>query len=110
LRLAISLRPVILRRDRVFRRAELFVNARSSALAFVNKPRYRRKLPYQTGKGSSAEIVAKKNSKSHSLRRVMELKDLEFGTRGWIGFVAATVSQSKKHLNPWIMESCTYHS
>lgn len=38
-------------------------------------------LPYQIGEGSSAEIVAKKNSKSHSLRRVMELKDLEFGTR-----------------------------
>jgi len=31
--------------------------------------------------GSSAEIAAKKNSKSHSRRRVMELKDLEFGTR-----------------------------
>lgn len=32
--------------------------------------------------GSSAEIVARKNSKSYSLRRVMELKDLELGTRG----------------------------
>ncbi|EFN70984.1 hypothetical protein EAG_09873 [Camponotus floridanus] len=39
-------------------------------------------LPYQTRKGSSAEIVAKKNSKSYSLRRVMELKDLELGTQG----------------------------
>lgn len=39
-------------------------------------------LPYQTRKGTSAEIVAKKNSKSYSLRRVMELKDLELGTQG----------------------------
>jgi len=42
------------------------------------------KFPIRTGEGSSAEIVAKKNSKGHSLRRVIELKDLEFGTRGWI--------------------------
>ncbi|EGI62144.1 hypothetical protein G5I_09550 [Acromyrmex echinatior] len=117
MKLVISLRPVtyvafcVFYVDRVFRRAELFVNARSSALAFVNKPRYvPNELPYQTGEESSAEIVAKKNSKSHSLCRVMELKDLEFGTREWIGFVAVTVSQSKKYLNPWIMESCTYHS
>ncbi|KYN21492.1 hypothetical protein ALC57_06106 [Trachymyrmex cornetzi] len=48
-------------------------------------------LPYQTGEGSSAEIVAKKNSKSHSLRRVMELKDLEFGTREWIGLRPVTL-------------------
>ncbi|TGZ56732.1 hypothetical protein DBV15_10974 [Temnothorax longispinosus] len=56
--------------------------------------------------GSSAEIVAKKNSKSHSLRRVMELKDLEFGTRGWIG------SRRRRcpGLNPWITESRTYYS
>lgn len=57
--------------------------------------------------GSSAEIVAKKNSKSHSLRRVMELKDLEFGTRGWDRFAVTAVSRC---LNPWITESRTYHS
>lgn len=66
-------------------------------------------LPYQTGEGSLAEIVAKKNSKSHSLRRVMELKDLEFGTRGWIESRPAMMS-AKKHLNPRITESRTYHS
>lgn len=58
-------------------------------------------------RGSSAKIVAKKNSKSYSLRRVMELKDLELGT----GRIAAAVAWSKKeHFNPRITEFRTYRS
>lgn len=62
-------------------------------------------MNFPIGEGSSAEIVAKKNSKSHSLRRVMELKDLEFGTRGWIGSRRRRRRRRCPGLNPRITES-----
>jgi hypothetical protein len=62
------------------------------------KSKGNRKRENERGR-KGAEIAAKKNSKSYSLRRLMELKDLDLGTRG-----GSRVCSKKEHLNPRIIE------